>query len=107
MNLLPHHLDELAKSGITPETAAENGLYSATEAKDVAGVICWSAKRAAALGSALVYPHVDASGLPMGHAIVKPDKPRQRKDVSLKIVKYESPRGKPNACTSLLVLGPR
>src|SRR5437763_30852 len=66
------------------------------DVKAVAELLNWNAKRAAALGPVLVYPHHDREGRSLGHATVKPDCPRDRENKPGKAVKYENPRGKPN-----------
>jgi hypothetical protein len=93
--LLPHHLAELEASGLTADTAAANGVYSESDPTAVAALLNWGAARAKALGAVLVYPHSDRDGRPLGHATVKPDRPRDRGDKPGK-VKYENPRGRPN-----------
>jgi hypothetical protein len=95
-SLLPHHLVELAASGLTPDTVAANGVYSESDPAAVAGLLNWGASRARALGAVLVYPHFDRTGNPLGHATVKPDHPRPRKDKPGKVTKYENPYRRPN-----------
>jgi hypothetical protein len=93
--LLPHHLAELRASGLDDATLAANGVYSESDPAAVAGLLNWGAARARSLGPVLVYPHHDRDGRPLGHATVKPDRPRDRADKPGK-VKYENPRGRPN-----------
>ena len=92
--LSPNHLAELRASGLTDDTIAANGIYSESDPKAVAKLLNWGATRARMLGSALVYPHYDRDGTPLGHATVKPDHPRDRTDKPGK-VKYENPRQRP------------
>jgi Domain of unknown function (DUF3854)/Domain of unknown function (DUF927) len=95
-SVLPRHFAELQSSGLTAATVAANRIYSESDSKAVGELLHWSTKRAAALGPVLVYPHYDHEGRPLGHATVKPDRPRDREDKPGKAVKYENPRGKPN-----------
>ena len=88
--LLPHHLDELHASGLTPETIAANNIYSESDQFEIAKLLNWSPGRAKLLGPVLVYPHYDRDGQPLNHATVKPDNPRDRTDKPGK-VNRESP----------------
>jgi hypothetical protein len=94
--LSDRHRDELHRLGISDTTIAENSIYTESDPAAVAELLNWSATRAGALRPVLVYPHYDQAGEPMGHAVVKPDSPRPRKDKPEKVVKYENPRGRPN-----------
>ncbi|WP_168219370.1 DUF3854 domain-containing protein [Limnoglobus roseus] len=93
--MLPHHARELCASGLSPDTILDNGIYSETEPTAVAGLLNWDARRARELGSVLVYPHTDPTGRQLGHATVKPDKPRGRKGKP-GVIKYENPFRRPN-----------
>ncbi|HEX4612367.1 MAG TPA: DUF3854 domain-containing protein, partial [Urbifossiella sp.] len=93
--VLPHHLAELRASGLDDETLAANGVHSEEDPKAVAGLLHWGIRRAQELGPALVFPYADRDGRPLGHATVKPDRPRDRGDKPGK-VKYENPKGRPN-----------
>ncbi len=93
--LLPQHLAELRASRLMDETIIANGVYSESDPKAVGILINWGAARAKLLGAVLVYPHSARDGNPLGHAPVKPDRPRDRGDKPGK-VKYENPRQRPN-----------
>jgi putative DNA primase/helicase len=83
----PHHLEQLAASGITPEAASRNGIYSETNSRKIASILGW--KSASKLGTCLVFPVKDRDGQVVYHR-VKPDSPRTIKG---KPIKYESPKG--------------
>ncbi|HEX4612166.1 MAG TPA: DUF3854 domain-containing protein, partial [Urbifossiella sp.] len=93
--VLPHHRAELRASGLDDETLAANHVHSEEDPKAVAGLLHWGARRARELGPVLVFPYADRDGRPLGHATVKPDRPRDRGDKPGK-VKYENPKGRPN-----------
>jgi hypothetical protein len=95
-SLLPHHLAELAASGLTPKTVAANSIYSETDPAAIAELLNWGTGRARHLGAVLVYPHCDRDRNPLGHATVKPDSPRPHKDKPGKVTKYENPYRRPN-----------
>jgi hypothetical protein len=78
--LLPQHLAELRASGLTDGTLAANAVHSETDPAAVADLLDWGKARAKLLGPVLVYPHHDRDGRSLGHATVKPDSPRDRKD---------------------------
>ncbi len=93
--LLPAHLADLARSGLTAEQAAAAGLYSETDPAAVSRLLGWD-KPAAALGPALVFPYLDASGRPTGYARLKPTTPRADKKSPGRAIKYEAPRRQAN-----------
>ncbi|OWK45589.1 DUF3854 domain-containing protein [Fimbriiglobus ruber] len=63
--------------------------------RDFTQLVNWSGIRAKTLGPVLVFPHYNCLGQALNHAIIKPDRPRDRRDKPGK-VKYENPRQRPN-----------
>jgi hypothetical protein len=55
-NLLPHHIQHLAESGITPEVASQNGIYSETSVVKIAIGMAWKQSLAKKLGPCLMFP---------------------------------------------------
>jgi putative DNA primase/helicase len=91
--LLPQHLADLRRSGLSDKTVAACRFYSETNPVAVAAILGWP-DPATALGPCLVIPFAIAAGNGDDYARVKPDRPRaDKKDGK---VKYESPRGKGN-----------
>lgn len=90
--LLPHHLKDLRKSGLTDETIAAAGIYSETD-YDNLKVILGCTYRPKKLAPALVFPYLDQGGQPSGYQVIKPDRPRIKAD---KPIKYEAPQGRPS-----------
>jgi hypothetical protein len=89
--LLPHHLQDLETSGITPETAKAAGLYSETSYDRLAGRL--NRKRYGRQnGPALAFPHHDETGAVILHR-VRPDNPPRNGDG--KPCKYLGPTGTP------------
>ncbi len=93
--LLPTHLDDLARSGLTPAHAATAGVYSEGDPAAVSKLLNWS-QPAAVLGPALVFPYLDPAGRPTGYVRLKPTSPRADPGAAGKRIKYEAPRGQPN-----------
>jgi putative DNA primase/helicase len=93
-NLLPQHLTDLRRSGLSDETVAACRFRSETDPVAVAGLLNWKTP-AVGLGPCLVIPFADADGNVNGYARVKPDRPRARKQDG-KPQKYEAPYRKPN-----------
>jgi len=89
--LLPHHREELAKSGLTAATIREASIRSETDPKKLAKILGWETFPAKCC-PAIVFPFVDTVGR-NGYARVKPDHPRQSDG---RVVRYESPRSQPN-----------
>jgi hypothetical protein len=89
--LLPGHLNDLRKSGLSDEQIGRVGFFSLTDPGRIAELLHWK-HPADALGPCLVIPFKNTPGA-NGYARLKPDKPRQKGDKS---VKYESPVGEPN-----------
>lgn len=86
--ILPHHIEHLAASGITPEVAARNGIRSETNSQKIANLLGW--KGASRLGACLLFPVRDAFGQTL-YQRVRPDRPRA--SAKGNAVKYESPKG--------------
>jgi hypothetical protein len=96
--LLPQHIADLARSGISVEDARAAGIKSVNDPAAIAAILHWK-KPANALGPCLVFSFRSADGQVVeDFARVKPDKPRvERKGANKgKPIKYESPVGKPN-----------
>jgi len=90
--LLPQHLADLDKSGLSEDEARAAGLYSGTDPAEVGRLLNWHGP-AKQLGPCLVFSFLSRDGRPNGYCRVKPDNPRAKKG---KPVKYESPLGQPN-----------
>ncbi len=93
--LLPQHVDDLQRSGLSDATIRSAGFYSETNSRHVADILHWQ-RGAARLGPCLVIPYLLATGAPSGFARVKPDCPRQNREKPGRVTKYESPKGQPN-----------
>lgn len=89
--ILPHHLAELRRSGLSDATIAAAGIYSETNYIQLATILGWR-KYPKRMGAAMVFPFRGPDGA-SGYARLKPDNPRY---VSGKPVKYESPKGRSN-----------
>ena len=92
--LLGHHRQQLQSSGLSEDTIKIAGLYSETNHLRIRSLLGCSEKTAKSLGACLVIPFYDVDGR-NGYARIRPDNPRR--DRNEKAVKYESPRGEPNA----------
>lgn len=92
--LLPHHRDELYKSGLSDEQLEACGFFSSDDPKRVAELLHWTGS-ARALGPCWFIPFFDAMGNATGHVVAKPDKPRPRKGGKPGVIKYESPLKQP------------
>ncbi len=92
-SLLPHHVDELAKSGIPASVAEAEGIYSESRSASIARILGRDESKAKKYGSCIVYPYQDADGRIVLERL-KPDRPRQSRDG--KPIKYESPIGSRN-----------
>ena len=86
-HLLPQHLADLRKSGLSDAQITACGFYSEEDPADVAKLLNWKGS-AATLGPCLCIPFAGPDGKATGHVRVKPDRPRLRKG---KPAKYESP----------------
>ncbi len=96
--VLPQHLADLRKSGLTDVQIVACGFYSETDPHKVIAVLGahLSTRGAAGYGACLVIPYFAPDGTPTGYARLKPDRPRKDKKKDSKPVKYESPAGQPN-----------
>jgi P4 family phage/plasmid primase-like protien len=92
--LQPQHLEKLHRSSLTDETILACGFTTVTCAKEIREILGWKRYRGE-LGPCLKIMYYIADGRPMGHARLRPDKPRQDRDTS-KSIKYEAPMGCPN-----------
>ncbi|TWT35873.1 hypothetical protein KOR34_07690 [Posidoniimonas corsicana] len=86
--LTPAHLQELAASGISEETAEAAGIYSEHERIKLALMMGWKSWPQK-YGAALVFPYRDLEGNVL-FSRVKPERPPQRNG---KTAKYLQPRG--------------
>jgi putative DNA primase/helicase len=93
-DLLPRHLDDLRKSGLTDETIAACGFRSLQAPQRIQQVLRWQRYKGE-LGDCLLIPFPDANGKPTGYARLKPDRPRKGREDG-KPIKYESPKGVSN-----------
>lgn len=89
VRLLPQHLLDLRRSGLSDDTIRANGFRSEDDPREVARLLNWNGA-ARKLGAVLVIPFAGAGGF----CRVKPDNPLTRKDG--KAAKYETPRGASN-----------
>ena len=97
-HLLPQHVEDLARSGITEQQALAEGIRSLVDPEAIASILNWE-RPAKALGPCLLFAFRGADGqLLSDYARVKPDKPRTEKkgEKKGKEIKYESPVGRPN-----------
>jgi putative DNA primase/helicase len=92
--LLPQHLADLDRSGLSAEQVAACGFRSATDPKRIADLLGWR-RPAAALGPCLAIPFPGPDGRPSGYWRFKPDRPRTSKKDG-KPVRYESPLKRPS-----------
>jgi putative DNA primase/helicase len=93
--LLPKHLADVERSGLTAATIAAAGLRSETDPVVIRDLLHWRSG-AERLGPCLVLPYPTADGAPSDYARVKPDRPRSDREKEGKLIKYESPVGQPN-----------
>ena len=89
--LLPQHLADLRKSGLTDDTIRAAEIVSEFDVTRVKALLDTKQFAQRCL-PVLVFPYKDAEGR-NGYCRVKPDHPRTSGG---KLVKYESPRGQPN-----------
>jgi hypothetical protein len=90
--LLPEHLADLRRSGLSDETIARCRFYSVNDDRSAERIL--QAKPPPGLVPALAIPFAGPGGYLNGYARLKPDNPRL--DEHGKPVKYESPRGVSN-----------
>src|SRR5208283_5193555 len=90
---------DLKRSGLSDETIATAQFFSSNDANGVARILGWS-NSAKCLGACLGIPFFDPKTGEMIRSYLrfKPDKPRKSRKAEDKgkLIKYESPRGKPN-----------
>src|SRR5687767_11517949 len=90
--ILPHHLDDLRRSGLTDETIQAAEIYSEADGDRIAALLNWSGP-AGRLAPVLVIPFLAPDGNRTGYCRVKPDRPRIANGAR---VRYESPRQRSN-----------
>jgi hypothetical protein len=88
--LLPNHLADLRKSGLSDAQIAACGFYSEGDPERVQKLLNWK-RPAESIGPCLVIPYHAPDGAPTGFARLKPDKPRADKKKGGKSIKYEQP----------------
>jgi P4 family phage/plasmid primase-like protien len=91
--LLPQHLEDLHRSGLTEMTVKAAGLFSLTDPVEVGKCLGWRGP-ARQLGPCLAFPYYGQDGAASGYVRLKPDRPRTEEGG--RIVKYESPKKQPN-----------
>jgi putative DNA primase/helicase len=94
VSLLPQHLADLRKSGLTDETIAACRFRSVADETEAGRILNWRGP-ARGLGPFLAIPFFDLDGKSNCFIRLKPDRPRASKKGG-KTVKYESPVGKSN-----------
>ena len=92
--LLPQHLDDLRRSGLSDEQIQRCGFHSESDPAKWSKLLKWKSAPKSA-GPVLCIPFFGADGEPLDYVRVKPDKPRKAK-VDGKPIKYESPKGAAN-----------
>src|SRR5262249_44627863 len=95
--LLPHHLADLRRSGLSDVTIAACGFRS-VEGEEVTRILRWK-EGGEEQGACLLLPFFNPDGKPLpDYSRLKPDKPRtkKRQNGKVQVVKYESPKGLPN-----------
>src|SRR5262249_27017629 len=93
MNLLPQHIADLRRSGLSDEQIAACEFRSLTDPLEIADKLRWR-NGGEVLGACLAIPFRDRNGAVNGYCRLKPDTPR--KDKAEKLIKYESPKDLPN-----------
>jgi putative DNA primase/helicase len=91
--LLPQHLADLRRSGLSDQQIAVCGFHSLQAPASVQKALRWK-RYSGELGDCLCIPFVDADGKRINYVRLKPDAPRVGKNG--KVVKYESPKGSGN-----------
>ena len=92
--LLPQHLADLRKSGLSDEQIERCGFHSLQNAVSVQKALRWRHYHGE-LGDCLAIPFCDADGKGLDYCRLKPDRPRRAKKDG-KPIKYESPKGVSN-----------
>src|SRR5579872_888328 len=90
--LLPPHLEDLRRSGLTDQTIEAAGIYSEDDHRKVADMLNFG--YAKARGPAMVFPFYGLDGHLNGYRRVKPLIPAT--DRKGRTVKYLSPKGSKN-----------
>jgi len=93
--LLPQHLADLRRSGLSDEQIRRCGFRSSSDAEQIGRWLRWQ-KPAKVLGPCLVIPFAGADAKFLEYVRVKPDRPRTARGKGGKPIKYESPVGAPN-----------
>ena len=86
-NLLPQHLEDLRRSGLSDEQIVAGGFRSEANPANWSKYLNWDAPRSDR-GAAMCIPYFGADGKPFGYVRLKLDKPRMKEG---KPIKYESP----------------
>jgi putative DNA primase/helicase len=94
LTLLPQHLADLKKSGLSDDTVAACRFRSVADAAEAGRILGWK-RPPSGMGSFLAIPFFGPDGKPNCFTRLKPDKPRTSKKDG-KPVKYESPLGAGN-----------
>lgn len=89
--ILPHHLAELRKSGLSDSIIVAAGIQSVANPQRLEAIL-GRRKMPKRMAPALVFPFVSAEGQ-NGYCRIKPDNPRRKGE---RVVKYESPIGRAN-----------
>ena len=90
--LIPEHVKELGRSGLTFQTVKAAGLYTSIDPAEITRILNWESRPdldARKLGPSLVIPYMRRDGHINGFARVKPSCPRPDKKGG--VVKYEQP----------------
>ena len=84
--ILPTHLVDLRRSGLSDETIRDAGIYSERDGRKIAELLHWRGD-AKQLGASCIYPYKRLDGTFNCYARVRPDRPRANGG------KYEAPVG--------------
>lgn len=75
-SLHPLHLEELRKSGISPELAAAHDIRTITDSLQILGLLRYrNRKRIESFGPCMVLPYFNHKGIKNGYCRVKPSRP--------------------------------
>lgn len=94
LDLDPHHLADLRKSGLSDETIIANQFRTERDLLKLAKDLNWK-KYSPGMGTGLVIPFFASDGSLISFLRIKPTNPRKPKGAK-KPAKYESPVGHPN-----------
>jgi hypothetical protein len=92
--LLPQHLADLRRSGLSDDQIQACCFHSLQANEDVQQALRWS-RYSGSLGPCLCIPYRHADGAVNGYCRLKPDRPRRDRGKD-QPVKYEAPKGLPN-----------